>query len=94
MCFFPQPGLTQTSLYNNIKRLTVRNFRRKQKRNCTILQAKTKALIRCAVHAQLICVIVLTYVKSRLAHDDAQLRLINVIYSLVLKGQDQSDNDT
>ena len=35
--------------------------------------AKTKALIRCAVNAQLICVFVFAYAKSRFSHNAAHL---------------------
>ena len=35
--------------------------------------AKTKALISCAVTAQLICGFVFAYAKSRFSHDAAQL---------------------
>ena len=35
---------------------------------------KTKALISCAVTAQLICVFVFAYAKSRFSHDVAQMR--------------------
>ena len=34
--------------------------------------AKTKALISCAVTAQLICVFVFAYAKSRFSHNEAQ----------------------
>ena len=40
--------------------------------DCTIYLAKTKALISCAVTAQLICVFVFAYPKSRSFHDVAQ----------------------
>ena len=43
------------------------------KRDRTIDVAKTKALIRCAVTAQLICVFVLAYAKSRFSHDNVHL---------------------
>ena len=38
--------------------------------------AKTKALISCAVTAQLICVFVFAYAKSRLSHNTTQILLI------------------
>ena len=44
-----------------------------KKRDCTICVAKTKALIRCAVTAQLICGFVFTYAKSRFSHNEAQI---------------------
>ena len=40
---------------------------------CTICAAKTKALIRCAGTAQLICVFVFAYAKDRFSHDAAQV---------------------
>ena len=45
----------------------------RKKRDCTICVAKTKALIRCAVTAQLICGFVFTYAKSRFSHNEAQI---------------------
>ena len=53
-----------------------RNFKFKKKSDCTILfthEAKTKALTRWAVTAQLICCFVLTFVKSSLFHDAANV---------------------
>ena len=41
--------------------------------DCTICKAKTKALISCAVTAQLICVFVFAYAKSRFSHNKAQM---------------------
>ena len=52
------PGPTQTRLYSDRSRLEALNFRFKRKRACTICVAKSKALISCAVTAQLICVFV------------------------------------
>ena len=49
-----RPGLTQTSLYSH-RRLEVWNFGFESKSDCTIRVANTKALISCAVTAQLIC---------------------------------------
>ena len=48
--------------------------------DCTIRVAKTKALIRCAVTAQLICVFVFAYVKIRFSHNEA--RIYSGVYSL------------
>ena len=45
----------------------------RKKRDCTICVAKTKALIRCAVTAQLICGFDFTYAKSRFSHNEAQI---------------------
>ena len=44
--------------------------------DCTIHVAKTKALIRFAVTAKLICVFVLAYAKSQFSHDAAQLQVL------------------
>ena len=43
--------------------------------DCTIRIAKTKALISCAVTAQLICLFVFAYAKSRFSHNEAQILL-------------------
>ena len=43
-------------------------------RDCAIRVAKTKALISCAVTAQLICVFVFANTKSWFSHDEAQFR--------------------
>ena len=50
--------------------------------DCTIRIAKTKALISCAVTAQLICVFVFAYAKSWFSHNEAHLikALMNQIY--------------
>ena len=48
-----RPGLTEAW-----------NFAFRKKRDCTICVAKTKALVSCAVTAQLICAIVFAYAKS------------------------------
>ena len=68
-----QTGKTQTGLYSHRSRLAASNFGFKKKRNCTILVAKTKALISCAVTAQLICAFVFAYAKIRFSHDAAHL---------------------
>ena len=47
-----------------------------KKRDCTFCSAKTKALISCAVTAQLICRFVFAYAKSRFSHDAAQIMVI------------------
>ena len=41
--------------------------------DCAIRVAKTKALISFAVTANLICVLVFAYAKSRFPHDAAQI---------------------
>ena len=45
-------------------------------RDRTIYVAKTKSLISCAVTAQLICVFVFAYAKSRFSHNEAHFTLI------------------
>ena len=42
-------------------------------RDCTIDVAKTKALISCAITAQLLCVFVFAYAKSRFSQNEAQI---------------------
>ena len=39
--------------------------------DCTIYVAKMKALVNCAVTAQLICGFVFAYAKSRFSYDEA-----------------------
>ena len=53
----------------------------RKKRDCAIYLGKTKALIVCAVTAQLICAFVFEYAKSRFSHDVAQLLLYPRIIS-------------
>ena len=53
-----QSGPTQTGLYSLRNRLEAWNFGFKKMKGCTIRVAKTKALISCAVTAQLICAFV------------------------------------
>ena len=48
---------------------------KKRDSDCTICVAKTKALISCAVTAQLICVFVFAYARNRFSHDTAHIRL-------------------
>ena len=48
--------------------------------NCTIRVAKTKALIRCAVTAQLICGFVFAHAKIRVSHDAAQITYSTLYY--------------
>ena len=45
-------------------------------RDCTISVAKTKALISCAVTAQLICGFVFAYANSLFSHDEAHLVIL------------------
>ena len=44
--------------------------------NCTVRVVKTKALISCAVTAQLICAFVFTYAEIWFPHDAAHLIII------------------
>ena len=46
---------------------------------CTIRIAKTNALISCAVTAQLICVFVFAYAKSRFSHNKALMFLVQFV---------------
>ena len=64
-----RPGPTQTRLYNHTRWLEARNFVFRNKRDCIIYVAKTKALISFAVTAKLICVFVFAYAISRFSHD-------------------------
>ena len=59
-----RPGPTQTWLYSHRRWLVACNFGFRKERDCTIRIAKTKALISCAVTAQLICVFVFAYAKK------------------------------
>ena len=43
-------------------------------RNCTNHEVKTKALIRCAVTAQLICTFVITFVKTQFSREVAHMQ--------------------
>ena len=42
--------------------------------DCTIYVVKTKVLISSAVTAQLICVFVFAYTKSRFSHNEAHIK--------------------
>ena len=59
-----RPGPTQTGLYSQRRWLEACNFVFRKSRDCTIREAKTKALISFAVTANLICVFVLHMQKS------------------------------
>ena len=72
------PGPTQTGLYSHIRWLEACSFIFRKKRDCAIRVAKTKALISCTVTAQLICVFVFAYVKSRFSHDAAHSKFSNL----------------
>ena len=58
-----QVRVTQTGLYSHRSRLEACTFGFKMKKDFTIRAAKTKALISCAVTAQLICGFVFAYAK-------------------------------
>ena len=65
---FP-PGLTQTRLHSHRRWTGAWNLGFRKKRDCTIYVAIRKALISCAVTAQLTCTFVFAYAKSRFSHD-------------------------
>ena len=67
------PGLTQTSLCSQWRWLEAWNFGLRKYRDCTILVAKTKALISFAVTAKLICVFVFAYAERWFSHNAAHL---------------------
>ena len=54
--------------------------------DCAIRIAKTKALISCAVTAQLICVFVFTFVKSRFSPNEAHFKIWNPKFQCMLSG--------
>ena len=68
-----RPGPTLTSLYCHRSRLETGNFGFKKKRDCTIHVAKTKALIRFAVTAKLVCAFVFAYANCWFSHAQAQM---------------------
>ena len=45
--------------------------------DCSIREAKTKALTSFTVTAKLICVFIFAYAKSRFSHDEAQILVIS-----------------
>ena len=51
---------------------------KRKKRDCAICVAKTKALISCTVTAQLICVFVFAYAKSRFSHIEARISIVRI----------------
>ena len=69
-----RPGPTQIGLGNHRRWLEARNFG-----TSTIHVAKTKALISCAVTAQLICGFVFAYAKIRFSHVAAQITTLRSI---------------
>ena len=56
--------LMQTKLNKHKRWIEAGNFRFRKERNCTIREAKTKALISFAVTAKLICTFVFPYAKN------------------------------
>ena len=58
------PGLMQTRLYSERKYLEARNFGFRKYRSCSFYITKTKALISCAVTAQLIYAFVFAHSKN------------------------------
>ena len=68
-----RPGLTQIGLYSHRRWLEAENFGFKKKRDCTIHEAKTKALISFAVTAKLICVFVFAYANCCFSHAQAHI---------------------
>ena len=54
--------------------------------DCTVHVVKTKVLISCAFTAQLICLFVFAYAKSRYSHDVAHIFFqIHKLFRCVLK---------
>ena len=49
--------------------------------------AKIKALISCAVIAQLICAFVFVYAKNRFSHDPAQIELVVCLNVYLIESQ-------
>ena len=86
-----RPGLTQTGLCSHRRWLEAWNYGFRKKRDCTIHVAKTKALISCAVTAQLICAFVFAYAKNRFSHYKAHMLNFTEIYIAYSenKGADQ-----
>ena len=68
-----RPGPTQTGLYSHRRWLEAGNFKFRKRTNCTILVAKTKALISFAVTAKLICVFVFVYADCWFSHAAAHM---------------------
>ena len=68
-----RPGLIKTGLCSHRRWLEASHNGFKKVRNCAISVVKTKVLISCAVTAQLICVFVFAYAKSRFSDDAAPM---------------------
>ena len=66
-----RPGRIQAGLYSHRRWLETWNGGVKNKRNCTICAAKTKALISCAVTEQLICFFDFAYAIIHFSRDAA-----------------------
>ena len=76
MFYFKNKSLTtgaSRKLHKHRRWLEAGNFRFRKKKQCTIRVAKTKALIRDAVTAMLICEFVFEYAKCLFSHDVASL---------------------
>ena len=68
-----RPCLTQTRLCSHRRWLEAWNFRFRKKRDGTINEVKTKALIRFVVTAKLICIFVFAYAKCWFSNDAAHI---------------------
>ena len=77
-----RPGPTQTGLYSYRRWIEASNFGFRKKRGCTIRMAKTKALISCAVTAQLICVFVFAYEKAGSLITTGYIFLVGILCSM------------
>ena len=62
-----------------------------KKRNCTICLAKTKALISCAVTAQLICGFVFAHAKVWFSHEVTQMICTHTLEIATTPGQKPKD---
>ena len=73
-----RPGPTQTSLCSYKRWVEAINFGFRNNSNCTICLAKTKALISCAVTAQLICAFVFAYANCWFYGAAAHIGIMNM----------------
>ena len=71
-----RPNPTQTGLHSHRTGQEACNFGNMERKKRTIRVAKTKALISCAVTAQLICGFVFAHAKVRFSHEVAHLSYI------------------
>ena len=72
--------MNKTGLYSHRRWLEAGNFGFRKNRNCTIPVAKTKALISCAVTAQLIGAFVFALAKIWFSHDAAHMSKMCVCF--------------